>query len=663
MVVPNRRPWAATAVLSTVIASALADCTPPEPSEWTAFVATVQTQQNNPLSVAAVAAMQAQFCEDFDISPCEANADAEADELHLTKDFEIYVPNDDFELVLPWLMEHRDELFLGYPVDVKITPDVECADAVTAWIGQEPAMDITELPAASSSGGVSPAAAAELSARKKAFASDNTWAYTSYFDQVHAEPYHLDTDCSSYSSIDGYHLHAFFTSNDAEALAANTSFYEKLTEALGLPEDVCADSTVEDIQDRLCWLTGPEGSFSKWPESHVGGSFATDYISVFMLPGNLTNTLSYLLYYRNAFALGGSYSMDFIVHPESGCSYADHIAWPLHAGFPWLLNGYGNAVTAEWSDSAAPAIDHKAPSYLEEEADCTSMSDATWGLYVPYNPLDDDAVAVKDEFVAAAAQSSLLTLVADSSAAYADETSPFLAAVVEYTFAAEDLGEVTAMLVTLREEAEADVMMVPHTGCPLHDFVSSAMWAGTKWPLNLNALSSSFVPPLAPPKSYWRQWNAGSAAVARKLGARSAAATSPDFVLYTIVMPNNQFSLNAVEQFTSDFAVAFDVEREGCSDLDLVSPSNDALCMLGENLDAYKDESNPIGTGEHGIYIPAADLGSVLQWALLNRASSTNGFYDLDLWLVPLTGDDFGDYSSRPMTVGDAWKPNLATLS
>ena len=89
--------------------------------------------------------------------------------------------------------------------------------------------------------------------------------------------------------------------------------------------------------------------------------------------------------------------------------------------------------------------------------------------------------------------------------------------------------------------------------------------------------------------------------------------------------------------------------RSSLAPLELfVAPSNDALCMLGENLDAYKDESNPVGTGEHGIYMPAAELSSVLQWALLNRASATNGFYDLDLWLVPLTGDDFGDYASRP---------------
>ena len=29
------------------------------------------------------------------------------------------------------------------------------------------------------------------------------------------------------------------------------------------------------------------------------------------------------------------YALDFIVHPESGCAYADHIAWPLRAGFAW----------------------------------------------------------------------------------------------------------------------------------------------------------------------------------------------------------------------------------------------------------------------------------------------------------------------------------------
>ena len=40
-------------------------------------------------------------------------------------------------------------------------------------------------------------------------------------------------------------------SNDPNAIDANTSFYDAMTEAMDLPTDVCSDSTVEDIQDRL----------------------------------------------------------------------------------------------------------------------------------------------------------------------------------------------------------------------------------------------------------------------------------------------------------------------------------------------------------------------------------------------------------------------------
>ena len=112
-----------------------------------------------------------------------------------------------------------------------------------------------------------------------------------------------------------------------------------------------------------------------------------------------------------------------------------------------------------------------------------------------YNPLNADATAAKDAFVAAAPSS--LTLVADDEAAYADETSPFLAAAVEFSFAGVDLATVAASLMELREANPVDAMIVPHTGCPLHDFVSSAVWAGTRWPLNLNALAEGFVPPLA----------------------------------------------------------------------------------------------------------------------------------------------------------------------
>ena len=121
----------------------------------------------------------------------------------------------------------------------------------------------------------------------------------------------------------------------ADALAANRSFYDAVGAALGVPPGVCADAAVEDEQSRLCWLTGPEGAFAKWPEARAGGSFVTDYISLFLLPANLSAALPALLYYRHAFARGGAdggYALDFIVHPESGCSYADHVAWPLRSG-------------------------------------------------------------------------------------------------------------------------------------------------------------------------------------------------------------------------------------------------------------------------------------------------------------------------------------------
>ena len=87
------------------------------------------------------------------------------------------------------------------------------------------------------------------------------------------------------------------------------------------------------------------------------------------------------------------------------------------------------------------------------------------------------------------------------------------------------------------------------------------------------------------------------------------------------------------------------------------------LPFTGENLEAYQDESNPIGLGEFGIYIPDEDLNGILQWALLNRCASSNGFYDLDLLLVPLTGEPLTDYTDRSFVVGDQWKMNLAALS
>lgn len=639
----------------------------------------------NSLSVAAVEAMITWFCEDFDLSTgIHSPGDASTTDLHFMSTKEIYVPISDFELVLPWLMLHRDELALGYPVDILIYPDIptDCASAMSSWIGQQPAIDLNRLDNAVKAIDTE-SAMRELETLRKAYADNYSWAYTSYFDQVHMEPYHLDTDCSSYSSIDGYHLHAFFVSSDPESLTANTSFYDALTDVLDLPADVCADSSVEDIQDHLCWLTGPEGVFSTWPESHVGGSFTTDYISIFMPPENLTWTLSNLLYYRNAFALGGNYSMDFIVHPESGCSYADHIAWDLHAGFPWILNGYGNAKTAEWDSTDAPTIDHKAPGYLDAEVECLETPHSL-SLYILYDALDTEQVDAKDECIASSAALDSLSFVFDDSAASKNASNPFLGGATQFSMESSDLGSVLSWASAPENlwYGLVDLLIVPDGGCPLHDYIAHSLWLGDKWPLDLSALSYTFVPPLAPQTPTRESKDVLDAAVPsskRNLMLNSGTPGSVahkkkggdvdsvfGWVLYAVAMPNNQYSLDAFEAFLSAFSAAFQVEREGCTDMDLIAPTGngDAMCMLGEHLDAYEDASNPISPGGAGVWIPPTDLAEVMLWALKTKSADENGIYELDLMLVPCTGtDSLEDFTTGAWQAGDAWRVKEAVLS
>ena len=82
-----------------------------------------------------------------------------------------------------------------------------------------------------------------------------------------------------------------------------------------------------------------------------------------------------------------------------------------------------------------------------------------------------------------------------------------------------------------------------------------------------------------------------------------------------------------------------------------------------QELEAYKDETRAVGPGALSVYVPAARLGEALALAMQQRSAGANGYYELDLIVVPLTGDAMADYTVGAMWGGDEWKLNLNALA
>jgi len=167
------------------------------------------------------------------------------------------------------------------------------------------------------------------------------------------------------------HFHFYYLSNDLASITAANAFINKTTQAFDLNIDVCADNNGhEQPHNATCWLSGPGGGGPLAPAStdgHIGGSFALPDYSLYVVRKDFLRVMSYTLTMKNAAENGLDGDIDFLVHPNSGCSYADHVFWGLHASTYVPANRQGVAEEADWFEAYAPSVDPWSVAYPGNE--------------------------------------------------------------------------------------------------------------------------------------------------------------------------------------------------------------------------------------------------------------------------------------------------------
>jgi len=298
--------------------------------------------------------------------------------------------------------------------------------------------------------------------------------------------------------------------------------------------------------------------------------------------------LSHVMLWKNADHIGSH--LDFMCHPCSGCNYADHVPWALHATNYLPANRASCAAEAGWDAPTAPAIDSDAKAFpAPAEANCftpTAVSGYTnFTLHLLYNPLSPPSVAAKSSFIHGVSAifegyaPKMFALGLDQPAAFNDPKSPMLTATqaVQLTIPAASASEETEFAAfvqwALQQQAQVkgagdaastlfDMVLEPHSGCEYGDLISRSMYAGAKWTFNEHALlqqeGSDFVAaavdlPLAseqPLEQQEDEEDEEAAAACKRIGA--AVDAPADFVLYFMAGAGNFFQTDALGFSTPD---------------------------------------------------------------------------------------------------------------
>merc|ERR1712010_56126 len=135
---------------------------------------------------------------------------------------------------------------------------------------------------------------------------------------AHPTVYNTNPDCyHPFAPFYSYHIHVLFISNDN----ASTSFaldLRKQFEQTFKPGAPC-DGLFH--QDRLCMFD---------TEMDPNGPFLTAQWAAFIPLEYYANTTNWIMQHRGP--------LDFVVHPNSGCSLADHTDWAYWGGYRWKLD-------------------------------------------------------------------------------------------------------------------------------------------------------------------------------------------------------------------------------------------------------------------------------------------------------------------------------------
>jgi len=272
-----------------------------------------------------------------------------------------------------------------------------------------------------------------------------------------------------------------------------------------------------------------------------------------------------------------------------------------------------------------------------------------YDLHFLYDPTDEDASSRKDELASNFRRAFPdASFVEDVPYSFTDPKSPFLAGQVHFK-STHGTGSLMEWL-AIQGPANADlvdVLLVPETCCgSLVDYTKHALWAGRPWPLNTAALSET-----TGDKKH---------GFLHRVEDTIAVGSDPnyDFLLYVLYAANNAWQTAAVAEFLSAFSSQFGLSRKECS-ASTIEPSLSKLCMMTET--RSPGSSDPMTTGYAQVYVPKVSVEDVMSWAMTHRGADRNG-YQVDLMMVPLTGDAVSDFNEHALHVGTTWPVNQPAI-
>eukprot|EP00756_Hemistasia_phaeocysticola_P005502 Hpha_TRINITY_DN13358_c0_g1::TRINITY_DN13358_c0_g1_i2::g.95539::m.95539 len=618
---------------------------------WSEFEIHTYFLHNNAKSVAAKNWVRTKFCKEFGpFTPSCAVGGFATNGINITEDFGVTVQKDNLLKTVSWFQQHRDG-FVGSGMDlnVAINPISGCgveADLrnYTLFVGERVPYNTNRLAKSVSPGSLQDSLGTAAVVTPPAATANSTWLYQCSDDckDVCEKPYAFaGSTCSSESK--GFHLHVYYVNNNPQSVVDKDSFHSAMGDAFDIPETVCPDTTGhEQPHPDACWLVGPQGTETQYPQDGQASSFVAGTHSLYVTTAKFNAFFPAILYYRNL------YSMDFLFHPTFGCNFADHERWSLHGGYHWPNNKYGIAHAGDYKGDTPVSVDNQSPYHYPNPVDERScMNVSSYLISVLLDSVDATSSANAERFHTAAAAFGLKGV--KNEGAWGEAGSPYTASVYSYPLAHSDMPVVLPWILAQRGALGLDLVVSPVTAtdgsCAAADFQFRSVVGGQKFQWNTDAFSAvSYAKP------------------SLISGVPSGGLEVSSYVLYLMYGTNNKWQQQAVDGLVSDVASHFGLERKGCKgQYPTAEPSYVGLCLMEEEQRPYKEANSPLTMGYAGVFVPSGRVQEVLDFVLLRKTPLVAG-YEVDTLLVPLTGSPAADYIRSSLYSGSAWRLNTAAL-
>merc|ERR1712166_109640 len=675
------------AVCCASVATAVSQCIATKGPGSTYTIAVIY-KRNHPSSEAAKRVVQADFCTRFGVSPCQPTSSPDSSTISIVRDFDVLVPYANYTDVLVWFQQFRYELIngAGYSLDLMSYPNSGCPEIDSSLyavhVGHKSPFNTNVLP---------PAANPVQMYTPASYTEDDSIFTSCSSDAECFAPYAPNTGCTGDRLVESMHFHFYVVSNNPAAVLSQNKYINVTTLKFDLGINVCPDNNGhEEAHNETCWLSGPGGSgpiTGVSNKSSPGGSFNYPDFSLYVLRKDFADVLSWTMVKKNE-ADNGLADLDFLVHPNCGCNYADHVFWGLHASTYIPANRQGTAEEAGWVKTYAPGIDEWSIAHAGNAAvDGCGLKDdehtfPSFALHVFYNAAASASVLAKNNFVKGlesyASSSGVQAQVGDTKpAAYADAASIALTSEQVVEFKGDSVEPLLPWILVHRPAAGVDIRLAPLSSggqkCRYTDYVSRAMYAGEHWEINEHAVNSTTFNPLSAAADIQLSSpivGAGDDLIDAEL-VEAVADSNCEFppkayILYMMSAAPNGYQMYAagLDSYASGMTQNFlsKYNPVNCSSQYEVEPDyGDKVCYMGINTSPYHENSNPLLLSYSAVYVSATAMAEILSWAMDNRIAA-KVYYDVELRLVPLTGCALTDYTQNSLKAGTDWRLNTAAL-